>query len=40
MTFYSDKDNVNALVAQSSLKAEFTLKKKEVDNLVSKGIWE
>jgi hypothetical protein len=37
MTFYSDKDNVNALVAQSSLKAEFTLKKKEVDNLVSKG---
>jgi hypothetical protein len=37
MTFYSDKDNVSALVAQSSLKAEFNLKKKEVDKLVEKG---
>jgi len=37
MTFYSDKDNVNALVAQSSIKAEFNLKKKEVDKLVEKG---
>ena len=37
MTFYSDKDNVNAIVAQSSLRAEGELKKKEVDNLVKKG---
>ena len=37
MTFYSDKDNVSALVAQSSLKAEFNLKKKEIDKLVEKG---
>ena len=37
MTFYSDKDNVSALVAQSSLKAEFNLKKKEVDKLIEKG---
>lgn len=37
MTFYSDKDNVSAIVAQSSLKAEFKLKKSEVDNLVKKG---
>jgi len=37
MTFYSDKDNVSAIVAQSSLKAEFKLKKNEVDNLVENG---
>lgn len=37
MTFYSDKDNVSAIVAQSSLKAEFKLKKNEVDNLVKNG---
>jgi hypothetical protein len=37
MTFYSDKDNVNTIVAQSSLRAEGELKKKEVDKLVEEG---
>lgn len=37
MTFYSDKDNVNAIVAQSSLKAEGESKKVAVDKLVQSG---
>ena len=34
MTFYSDKDNVNAIVAQSSLVAETQFKKKQIDSLI------
>jgi hypothetical protein len=38
MTFFSDKDATNAIVAQSSLTAENELKKKEVDKLVEDGL--
>ena len=38
MTFYSDKDNVNAIVAQSTIKAEAKFKKKQIDNLVAKKL--
>jgi hypothetical protein len=38
MTFYSDKDNVNAIVAQSTIKAEAEFKKKQVDDFVAKGV--
>jgi len=37
MTFYSDKDNVNAIVAQSSLRAEGEVKKGRVRKLVEDG---
>jgi len=38
MTFYSDKDNVNAIVAQSTIAAETEFKKKQIDDFVSKGV--
>jgi len=38
MVFFSDKDNVNAIVAQSSIQAEVNLKKKSVDSLVESGV--
>jgi hypothetical protein len=38
MTFYSDKDNVNAIVAQSTIKAEAEFKKKQIDDFVQKGL--
>jgi hypothetical protein len=38
MTFYSDKDNVNAIVAQSTITAEAEFKKKQIDDLVIKGV--
>jgi hypothetical protein len=38
MTFYSDKDNVNAIVAQSTIKAEAEFKKKQIDDFVEKGL--
>lgn len=38
MTFFSDKDATNAIVAQSSLTAENELKKKEIDELVKDGL--
>lgn len=38
MTFYSDKDNVNAIVAQSTIKAEAEFKKKQIDDFVVKGV--
>jgi hypothetical protein len=38
MTFYSDKDNVNAIVAQSTIKAEAEFKKKQIDDFVEKGV--
>lgn len=38
MTFYSDKDNVNAIVAQSTITAETEYKKKQVDDFVAKGV--
>ena len=38
MTFFSDKDATNAIVAQSSLTAENEFKKQEIDNLVKDGI--
>jgi hypothetical protein len=38
MTFFSDKDATNALVAQSSLTAENELKKEEINTLVKDGI--
>jgi len=38
MTFYSDKDNVNAIVAQSTIKAEAEFKKKQIDDFVQKGV--
>jgi hypothetical protein len=38
MTFFSDKDATNALVAQSSLTAENELKKEEIDTLVKDGV--
>ena len=37
MVFFSDKDNVNAIVAQSSLVAEVEFKKTKVDTLVKSG---
>ena len=37
MTFYSDKDNVNAIVAQSSLVAETQFKKKQINSLIESG---
>jgi hypothetical protein len=37
MSFFSDKDGTNAIVAQSSVKAENESKKLEIDNLVKKG---
>jgi hypothetical protein len=37
MTFYSDKDNVNAIVAQSTIAAETEFKKKQIDEFVQKG---
>ena len=37
MTFYSDKDNVNAIVAQSSLKAEGEVKKERIRKLAESG---
>jgi hypothetical protein len=37
MTFYSDKDNVNAIVAQSTIVAETEFKKKQIDEFVEKG---
>jgi hypothetical protein len=38
MTFYSDKDNVNAIVAQSTITAEAEFKKKQIDDFVVKGV--
>jgi hypothetical protein len=38
MTFYSDKDNVNAIVAQSTIKAEAEFKKKQIDDFVANGV--
>jgi hypothetical protein len=38
MTFYSDKDNVNAIVAQSTITAEAEFKKKQIDDFVEKGV--
>ena len=37
MTFYSDKDNVNAIVAQSSLRAEGQVKKEQIQKLAENG---
>jgi hypothetical protein len=37
MTFYSDKDNVNAIVAQSSLRAEGKVKKEQIRKLAESG---
>ena len=37
MSFFSDKDGTNAIVAQSSIKAENESKKSEIDNLVKEG---
>jgi hypothetical protein len=37
MTFYSDKDNVNAIVAQSTITAEAAFKTKQIDDIVAKG---
>ena len=37
MVFFSDKDNVNAIVAQSSLVAEVEFKKTKIDSLVKDG---
>jgi hypothetical protein len=37
MTFYSDKDNVNAIVAQSTIAAEVEFKKKQIEDFVQKG---
>lgn len=37
MTFYSDKDNVNAIVAQSTIAAEVEFKKKQIDEFVENG---
>lgn len=38
MSFFSDKDATNAIIAQSSLVAEGDKKKQEIDILVKKGI--
>jgi hypothetical protein len=38
MVFFSDKDNVNAIVAQSSLVAETNLKKSKIDKMVENGL--
>lgn len=38
MTFYSDKDNVNAIVAQSTITAESEYKKKQIDEFIQKGV--
>jgi polyhydroxyalkanoate synthesis regulator phasin len=38
MVFFSDKDNVNAIVAQSSLVAETGMKKQKIDEMVSNGM--
>lgn len=37
MSFFSDKDGTNAIVAQSSVKAENEVKKRSIDDLVMKG---
>jgi len=38
MTFYSDKDCTGAIIAQSTLNAEITLKREELNKLVQSGI--